>query len=223
MNEHMHVGPLTLRLLANLEGPPPKDKQKIVNGQLLFFPYQGEKDQDGIITAGYGHVIRPGEMARFQKGITPDEALVQLKHDVAVEYEAHVKRRIHTELNQAQFDGLTLLDYNAGEGSLCGEIGAAVNAREFYLAVKLIATLYVKTRKRPTDPKLVTDGLVRRRLTEAWLFHTGEIYHVNTPQKRDYMLRNLMQRRLIPGPGVLPAKDEIWPDYHLHPQTGYPA
>lgn len=216
-NNDMHVSHLGLELIKKKEGTGPN--RIVRNGVLHVLPYHGKLDEPDIWTIGYGTTFHVRDLYKWNNGITLDHAEELLKKRIADDFEPKIKSKIKVVLNQHQFDGLVSLVYNCGPGAVYGDIGDAVNAKNFYKAVRLICTLYVKVRPDPKGPKLVSDGLVRRRLTEAELFHTGEVFQTDTPQRRDVLLRRMLDRRLIN-----PTEDaHIFPDYSNYPKTGYPA
>lgn len=223
-NSDMHVSHVGLELVKKKEGTGGAKYRIVRDGVLYVLPYHGALDEPDIWTIGYGTTFNVRDFYKWKNGITLDHAEELLKKRVAEDFEPKIKSKIVVPLNQHQFDALVSLVYNCGPGAVYGDIGTAVNAKKFYEAVKLIATLYVKTDADGAGPKpkLVTDGLVRRRLTEAWLFHTGELFNTDTPQKRDVLLRRLVDRKLI-NPDPKGDDAHIFPDYGKYPKTGYPA
>lgn len=215
-NNDMHVSHLCLQIVKDKEGTGPNRVTK--NGVLYVLPYHGKRDEPDIWTVGYGHAFHKRDLVKWSSGLTLQEADALLRRDM-LDFETKVKNRIKVPLNQHQFDALCSLVYNCGPAPLYGSTGDAINDKNFYLAVKHIATDYVKTDPDGAGPKPkeVTDGLVRRRLTEAWLFHTGEVFIANTPQRRDLLLRRLIEKRLIPADGP------HMPNWAKYPKTGYPA
>lgn len=221
-NNDMHISHVGLELVKKKEGTGPN--RTVRDGVLYLLPYHGKLDEPDIWTIGYGTTFNVRDLYKWKNGITVDHAEELLRKRIAEDFEPKIKSKIVVPLNQHQFDALVSLVYNCGPGAVYGDIGTAVNAKKFYEAVKLIATLYVKTDADGSGPKpkLVTDGLVRRRLMEAWLFHTGELFNTDTPQKRDVLLRRLVDRKLI-NPDPEGDDAHIFPNYEKYPKTGYPA
>ncbi len=69
----------------------------------------------GLLTIGYGHVIRPGET--FSDVITEEAASALLGTDVQ-SAESAVLRLITVSLTEGQFDALVSFAYNLGAGAL---------------------------------------------------------------------------------------------------------
>ena len=109
---------------------------------------------------GFGHQIQPGEV--FTK-ITVEEGRALLAKDTA-NAQRVVKETITRALTPAQFDALTSLVYNIGEGAFkAGTIPAKVNAGNF-AAVSDTMRQYIKSGGK-TNPVLVA-----RRSAEASAF-----------------------------------------------------
>lgn len=233
MNELLHTGPEMLRFIKNKERKGEiYGAVRTVDGTLRCFPYQGKRDPVGVLTVGYGHVLSPAEKAtgKFEKGLTEDEAESLLIRDLGARFESPVRSSIKVALKQHQFDALVSLVYNCGPAPLYGSTGTTINAKNFNKAVFHIATDYVKTDPDgagplPSEP---TDGLVRRRMSEAWLFHTGEYFNADTPQKRDILIKRLEDKGLLP-PGLchcrwcFPGFPHWKPNYAKYGKIGYPA
>lgn len=233
MNELLHTGPLMVRFIKNKERKGEiYGAVRIVNGVSTCFPYQGARDAKGVLTIAYGHVISPEEKltGKFEQGLTEEQAEALLLRDLGTRFERPVRSAIKVALKQHQFDALVSLVYNCGPAPLYGSTGSAINAKDFNKAVFHIATDYVKTDPDGAGPKpkAVTDGLVRRRMSEAWLFHTGEFFNADTPQKRDILIKRLEDKGLLP-PGLChcihcrPGHPHWKPDYERYPKIGYPA
>ena len=65
---------------------------------------------------GYGHDLQPGES--FPDGITADDALDLLRHDLATRYEPSINALVPASCTQNQFDALASFAYNLGVGAL---------------------------------------------------------------------------------------------------------
>lgn len=122
-------------------------------------------DPVGMLTVGYGHMIRQGE--DFSKGLTKEQALALLKRDIK-RYEDAVIVYVSTPLNQNQFDALVSFVFNIGIGAF----------RKSTLLVKLNAGDYEgaapqfnRWTKGKVEGEVVSlPGLVRRRASERALF-----------------------------------------------------
>ncbi len=79
-------------------------------------------DQAGHTTIGVGHLVHRGgingsEPARFQRGISAQEADELLAEDVK-KFEKAVLRNVSVPLSQGQFDALVSFTFNLGTGAL---------------------------------------------------------------------------------------------------------
>lgn len=81
------------------------------------FRAKAYRDINGVVTIGYGHVIRSTEQYLQTAVLTREEALVILRADVK-EAEAAVNRLVHVPLKQEQFDALVSFTFNVGQGAL---------------------------------------------------------------------------------------------------------
>lgn len=115
----------------------------------------------GILTVGYGHVIRnPSE----NKKIGPDEADELLYQDLVIA-ESAVSRLIKVPLNEDQFSALVSFTFNVGGGTLQRSgLRAKLNRGE-YESVAPELQKWVRSGAR------VLAGLVLRRQLEAKLFN----------------------------------------------------
>ena len=123
-----------------------------------YFATQKEA-QRGLYTWGFGHTgTNPPD------GITRDAAMALLRADVA-DAEKVVNAVAHPSLNQAQFDAMVDLVFNAGSGVLAAATGtgAAVRSGD-------VATLRVKLPQFRTQAGKVLTGLVRRANGRLALF-----------------------------------------------------
>jgi lysozyme len=126
------------------------------------------RDQAGYLTIGYGHKISPGE--DFSGGITKDEALNLLKHDVQGAVNA-VNASLGVPLKQNQFDALVSLAFNAGPVSVkaTNQMMRAVNAghvtQENFTAYRFVHV---------NGQVVVSQGLLRRREDEYLMYSEGK-------------------------------------------------
>ncbi len=79
---------------------------------LSLEPY---RDAAGVLTIGYGRLIRPGE--EFAEANTEEEAIELLRRDLVVAERA-VLRLIRVPLTDGQFDALASFTFNLGSGAL---------------------------------------------------------------------------------------------------------
>jgi len=145
-----------LRWLAGLEG------SVRVNGLLL--PY---KDLGGIETAGFGHVIKPGE--DFSKPLTEKDAWALLRTDVQAR-EDIANRLVSIPLAQNEFDSVVSTIYNIGEAAFEGsKARAALNRGDFDEYTREIGEFKTVTQDRglSTEKLVESSSLVKRREAEA--------------------------------------------------------
>lgn len=117
----------------------------------------------GLLTVGYGHVIRPGEAADYPWSITRARTVLAVDVQVA---EAAVRRLIHVRLGQGQFDALVSFTFNLGAGRLqMATLRQVVNRGEHAaVPAQLARWVYAGGRVLP--------GLVRRRAAEIKLYQS---------------------------------------------------
>ena len=133
-------------------------------GVALVKQFEGFVDHEyldpvGVKTAGYGHVVIPGEC--FDK-LTEAQATDLLLDDLA-RYGTYVLNHIKVPLNENHFSALASLTFNMGTGPLIGTLGTKLNAGDYDgAAAEFDRWVYAKGRKLP--------GLVARRATERALF-----------------------------------------------------
>lgn len=117
----------------------------------------------GKLTIGYGHVVKPHERARFERGITEKEAEVLLQDDVRAA-EAAVARLISVPLSQGQFDALVSFTFNLGAGALeRSTLRRRLNAEDYASVPSELSRWIYAGGKRLA-------GLKRRREAEAALW-----------------------------------------------------
>ena len=131
------------------------------------------RDPVGIWTIGVGHTgpdVRPGVR------ITRPRAMELLRRDLAGA-EAEIRRLVKKPLNQAQWDALVSLVFNAGSAPLHGTLGRLLNAGDY----KGAAGQFGRWVKGTQKGQLVTlPGLVRRRAAEEKMFTASAPVHVLT-------------------------------------------
>lgn len=127
-------------------------------------------DIAGKATIGYGHLIKQGE--DFSKGLTHEEALELFKKDLQI-YVKGVNRHVAVPLFQHEFDALTSLTYNIGEGLFSGStLLQRVNANN--RDREAITEGFLKFQKAKVAGVFRSvQGLINRRKREAVLFLDG--------------------------------------------------
>ncbi len=142
------LNPDALALIKHFEG-------------LRLVPY---KDQAGILTVGYGHVLKPGDPTG---PITEEQAEQFLVADLA-DAEYDVRHFIHPDvLNENRFGALVSLTFNEGPKPLYLTLGQKLNGGDI-LGASDQFLLWNKVRE---DGNLVPSaGLTERRRAERMLF-----------------------------------------------------
>ena len=92
--------------------------------------YEGYKDRAYVpvpgdkVTIGHGTTQYPdGSPVRMGDKVTPERAMVLLKHD-ASRFEQAVKRCAPVPMHQHEYDAFVSLTYNIGDGAFCGSTAA---------------------------------------------------------------------------------------------------
>lgn len=120
----------------------------------------------GLLTVGYGHVLRSGQARGC---ITTAQAEEWLREDVTLAANA-VSRLVPRALHPWQFDALVSFTFNVGAGAL--ERSALrqrlLSGEDDEVPFQLQRWVYAKGRKLP--------GLMRRRAAES-LHYVGENWH----------------------------------------------
>ncbi len=127
------------------------------------------EDQAGKLTIGYGHLIRPKELAsgKFEGGLTEEEAEDLLAADLHIAEDV-VNRLIKVPITQNQFDAMVSFAFNLGGGAL-KKLATVVNKRDWEGAAAKMA-LYHKVTDPKTGKKITSRGLLKRRKMEVALF-----------------------------------------------------
>lgn len=155
---------------------------KFDRAKKLCFPYVCPA---GKLTAGHGHVVGPGELKRFQKGITLDEADKLLRTDLARFWEA-IKPLVKVTLQWFQEDALVLFAYNVGIAAFHGSTLLRKLNKGDYIGA---AEEFMRWCKATVNGKLTTlKGLQYRRATEHHLFLTGELVYVSSDEQMTALL-----------------------------------
>lgn len=127
------------------------------------------RDSAGLLTIGYGHLIKIGES--FTR-ISEAEAVRLLAGDVA-DAEAAVNRLVKVPLTQAQYDALVSFVFNVGASAFArSTMLKELNAGN-YLAAQQNFTRWIYA--TVGGVKTVIAGLANRRLAEARLFSGANV------------------------------------------------
>lgn len=136
------------------------------NGLALIKRFEGFRAEPylcpaGYWTIGYGHVIQNPK--DYPYGLTEDEALEMLSHDV-IRAEAAVLRLIAVPLTNGQFDALVSFTFNLGAGALQrSTLRRKINRSEHAdVSAEFMKWVWGGGRK--------LNGLVKRRAAEAKLY-----------------------------------------------------
>lgn len=150
------------KLVANFEGY----SSKIYN------------DAAGNPTIGYGHLLKPGEAAKFADGITKEQGLALLKQDMKSAADA-VNKNVKVPLTQNQFDALTSFTFNVGAGALeKSTLLKKLNAGDYEaVPTELNKWTHAGGKELP--------GLVNRRAAEGKLFTTPDTKQKKETQKTE--------------------------------------
>jgi len=129
------------------------------------------KDQAGLDTIGVGHLLTADDKAtgRFMNGITDQQSLDLLRHDVS-SAEAAINSLVRVPLTQNEFDALVDFVFNLGKGALqVSMLLKKLNAGD----KKAVPTEFLKWNKvrNPKTKQLEPNkGITRRRQREADLW-----------------------------------------------------
>jgi lysozyme len=164
-------------------------KKLSVSQNLISFIANEEKfrpqvylDQAGRPTIGYGHLLKRNE--KFPKGITEKQAREILKQDYKIA-EKVVQSKVTVPLTQYQFDALTTLIFNIGEGNFGNSTllrvlnrGKYQDAADQFLVwnkvIKTDASNRVVRDREGRNVYVVSRGLNKRREKERRLFLMGQ-------------------------------------------------
>ena len=125
-------------------------------------------DQGNLLTWGYGHLQKPGEVP--PKIITEQEAARIMAIDL-IDAERSVKRGVTVKLTQQQFDALVSLAFNCGESSVNGSTLVGMINQGW---VEKGAGQFARWNKVRVKGKIVpSNGLTKRRSAEQRIFVEG--------------------------------------------------
>lgn len=125
----------------------------------------------GLLTIGYGHVVRQGE--NFTT-ITEQQGKDLLKLDLR-EFEKAVTKLVKIPLLPHEFDALVSFVYNVGSGAF--EKSTLLKLLNEGRPKQEVAGQFLRWCKGPNDK--VLPGLARRRIAEVSLFLLG---HIDLPR-----------------------------------------
>ncbi len=139
-----------------------KDGIKLIK-RFEGFESQIYLDAAGLLTIGYGHLLRSGEAEMFKNGISPEAGEALLIKDV-LSAECAVLRLVRVPLTDGQFDALASFTFNLGSGALQrSTLRRKVNREEHEeVPEQFIRWVWAGGRR--------LRGLVRRRTEEAALY-----------------------------------------------------
>lgn len=129
------------------------------------------KDQAGLDTIGYGHLLTSADKAskRFENGLTESIAADVLRDDVK-DAEDAVNDLVKVNLSQNQFDALVDFTFNLGRNALkASTLLKKLNAGE-YDAVPVELLKWNKVRNPKTKKLEPSAGLSKRRQREVDLW-----------------------------------------------------
>ena len=117
----------------------------------------------GVWTIGYGHAMRPQEVAKHKNGISEAEAEALLLMDVALA-EAALRRLVNVPLTVGQFDALVSFVFNLGAGRFqASTLRMKLNRGDYEAAAQEFPKwVWAAGQKLP--------GLIRRRHDEMAVF-----------------------------------------------------
>lgn len=122
------------------------------------------RDPVGILTVGYGHVVRPGE--KLKCPLTEDAASAMLLQDISLR-EAWMKGTIRVPVTANQYAALVSLVFNAGTAPIAGTLWHELNRGNYAAAAEQFL------RWDHAGGKVLA-GLTARRQAERALFLTPD-------------------------------------------------
>ena len=128
-------------------------------------------DQAGFATIGVGHLLTADDKSsgKFVNGITVEQSLELLRHDIASTEKA-VDDLVRVPLTQNQFDALVDFTFNLGSGALqSSTLLKKLNAGD-YAAVPAQMMKWNKVRNPKTKKLEVSRGITARRKRSADLW-----------------------------------------------------
>lgn len=133
-----------------------------------YFATERERKQ-GLYTIGYGHTFR--DVRLFPRNITRDQALDLLAQDLAG-FTREVDEVAHPSLNQAQFDAMVDLVFNAGIGVIGPRTGTGQALRAGDIATLRVKLPQFRNQTDPVTRRLEPVlGIYRRAMGRLALFN----------------------------------------------------
>lgn len=132
------------------------------------------KDQAGLDTIGYGHLITDDEKGAgtFAIKLTPGEATELLRRD-ATHAEEAVNKLVKVSLTENQFSALCSWTFNLGVNALrTSTLLKRLNKGDYDLASEFLK--WSKVRNPKTGKLETSQGLLTRRQKEAELFSKAD-------------------------------------------------
>lgn len=166
-----------------------------------FYPVQEQADRKGVLTIGKGHVVKSHELERFNKGLTKKEVDALFAADIAPRVK-HLTNILPAWTTDDQFCALLSLFYN-NEASIISGTPGKLHKEKDDIGCAMGMLLYVISRSKPQK------GLWRRRMSEAWLYLTGEVFVCNSPDKQAEMFKRLS------SVGVIQRLKKRKPDHYF--------
>ena len=142
-------------------------------GRLFIQQFEGFEPKKylciaGKPTIGYGHVIKPKEMAELGNAVLTEKDADNLLKDDLERYENAVDMYIDVLLTQSQYDALVSFCYNLGTNALkISTLRGKLNKGD-YASVPYQLSRWNKITKN--GKKVAVAGLTRRRKAEGDLF-----------------------------------------------------
>jgi lysozyme len=124
---------------------------------------RGYLDPIGLLTIGYGHLVKAGETFKLNSVISEYDAQALLLNDVRWAENA-VNGNVNVKLEQHQFDALVSLVFNIGQTNFLRSSCLKYLNRGWYSSAgrRILPFVFAGGRKLP--------GLIRRRRAEYNLF-----------------------------------------------------
>lgn len=160
---------LPLALIGFMMFIPARSSVKGINfiKQREGFRDKRYRDEAGLWTIGYGHLIRPGEPYDANYTMSETEATELLKEDLASAENA-VRSSVDVPLTPGQFDALVSLAFNIGNNAFrSSTLVKLLNQRDYEGAWRQFDRWNKVT---INGEKVVSKGLAKRREMEKQLF-----------------------------------------------------
>lgn len=148
-----------------------------------YYPYHGAADKAGLLTIGRGHLIKPNETGRFDKGLTLQQVDDLFRADVAPR--ADTLAKILQVFTEDQFCGALPGIYNCPEMWTYESAPTKYHlARDYRTAAEHMLLYILSDGKREL-------GLWRRRMTEALCYLSGKVIIASDIHTEAELIKNL--------------------------------